>query len=124
MTDLIIWLYPLSKYKINQETVKNTAKKCNLEQACLTLIKEDCSYHFKIYIDHNYIFFGDIDHFYNPINEYFYKLIEFMKETCNIIIQYEDIKYTKNEGKNDSYHFAIPSLHLKCSLLYNIMNSF
>jgi hypothetical protein len=69
----------------------------------------DFYYHFRIHPNTTYIFFGDLDNYPNSIELFINILHQFLKDTYNLEFDKEqDFKYTKNNGKNGSYHYSIP----------------
>ena len=93
---------------------------CELEQ----VLKQDDCYHMRVHNGQNYIFFGDLDGYRSSFDDFTQKLIYFMKEKYNIEIEKDDISYTKNKGKDGSYHYSIPKIYCSCEKLKEIQLKF
>ena len=87
----------------------------------------DHNYHFRIFsTQKKYIFFGDLDHFYEDIQIFIQDLKSFLSSKYRIHFEEQDFKYTKNDSYNEgeSYHFSIPTLHTDIPTLKSIMKDF
>jgi phage/plasmid-associated DNA primase len=86
----------------------------------ITELKTDNYYHFRIHKYENYIFFGDLDNLNIDIDDFIKLLIDFMLKSYNLNLNYEDVKYTQNNIKNNSYHYSIPKWNCSTEKLKEI----
>lgn len=89
----------------------------------LEKIEDDNCYHIRVDPEKNYLFFGDIDGHPNKFKDFKLFLILFLKNKYSIDINPNDIKYTKNESKEGSYHYSIPSIYCSCKKLKEIVSN-
>lgn len=117
-------LYAVKDYNTaDMEFIKNGKKEMNLEDA-IKALNEDKYYHFRIENEGNYIFFGDLDKLRKPLEEFEKNLLTFLVKKYGIIVAKEDIKYTKNNVTEGSYHYSIPRLWGSVKKLKEIHTNF
>jgi phage/plasmid-associated DNA primase len=114
-------IYSVKNYSLanNDFIKKNINNFTNIDEICKEL-EEDNSYHFRIHKKTNYIFFGDIDGYDKGILNFINILINFVYENYNLELKKEDIKYTENNIKKNSYHYSIPMWNISCENLKEI----
>jgi len=83
----------------------------SIDQLVEELKKKDNYYHFRIHKKGRYIFFGDLDNYKNSFEKFKEILKTFLWVNYDIFIEDNDIKYTKNNVKNGSFHYSIPKLN-------------
>jgi len=108
----------------NNEFIKN--KKIiykTIDELAKELSLNDKFYHFRIHNDMRYIFFGDLDNYDSGIIKFKEILINFLMNNYNIIVDDIDIKYTKNNKKDGSFHYSIPKYHASLTKLKEIHNN-
>ncbi len=109
---MIYEIFSIDDYKkANNNFIKSNAQIYNNISDIIEELKKDKKYHFRIHKNTNYILFGDIDGFKEDINIFLNNLIDFYFKYYNIKINKKDIKYTKNNKKENSYHYSIPSYY-------------
>lgn len=86
-------------------------------------IKEDNYYNFRIMKGRKYVFFGDIDKLKMKIDELIKIIQKFMLEKYGLKFTKSEFKYTKNDGKEGSYHYSIPKWNCSCEKLKEIHNN-
>jgi len=102
-------IYSVRKYNIAKKDFEKYAKTFTSPDAMANeLEKEDEFYHFRVLPNKEYIVFGDIDNAVCGI-EHIREIIKvFFNTYYNLDFTIEEFKYTINNGKQGSYHFAIP----------------
>lgn len=100
-------LYRVNEYSSTDDKFLNTGVRYSLE-GLIEELKKDNYYHFRIHRNGNYILFGDIDGYIGTIDNLKGTICDFMKNRYNVKIEYSDIKYTKNNSKEGSYHYSVP----------------
>ena len=114
-------LYSVSSYLLSASKFESHMKVFNLQDVCEQLINSDLCFHFRVHPKTQYIFFGDLDNYPKPINNFISLLHTFLKDKYNLEFDMEnDFKYTKNNGKNGSYHYSIPKWNLSTEILKEI----
>ena len=83
------------------------------------LEKKNEGYHTRIHKNSNYTFFGDIDGFPETI-EKFYEYLKIVMNRYKISLEKKDFLYTKNKGKEGSYHYSIPKYNCSTEKLKEI----
>jgi len=118
-------IYPIKTYR--QATAKfiinNGVSFDTVEDVSEELVNNNRGYHFRISKDKTYIFFGDIDNYGDTFDVFVHLLIVFMNTCYSLHLDVEDIKYTKNNAKNGSYHFSIPCFNLSIKKMKEIMSN-
>jgi phage/plasmid-associated DNA primase len=119
-------LYSIESYlKCNYEFIKNNAiifNNINTITQCIQA--EDKAYHIRIHNNKQYILFGDLDGLTCDIDHFITLFQEFMFNNYNLSFDKNDFKYTKNNIKENSYHYSIPKWNLSTENLKNIHNKF
>ena len=89
------------------------------ELAELASLKDD-SYHIRINAEEDVVFFGDLDHYTDPI-----KFENFLNDlSADLEIKKDDIKYTLSEKENEySYHFSVPKVQTNLETLKMFFNN-
>jgi phage/plasmid-associated DNA primase len=103
-------LYSVKNYEIREKDFENYVVKYNNIENVIEELKNDNSYHLRLLKGNQYVFYLDLDGYTKDINIFFEKMTEFFKSKYNYEIKNEDIKYTLNDGKNNSYHISIPTI--------------
>jgi hypothetical protein len=98
----------------------NLVEFSNIQDICNELEENDGAYHFRIEPKTQYTFFGDIDHYKNTIEHFQTILHTFLKDKYNLEFTTDEFKYTKNYGKEGSYHYAIPKWNLSTENLKDL----
>lgn len=123
MTELI--LYNIDLYKTaNEKFIKKNGIVVDDIDEMEEYLKSNSGYHFRIHNDTQYIFFGDIDNYSKDIKDFILLLQDFMSEKYNKNFTDNDIKYTQNNEKKNSYHYSIPKWNLKTEKLKEIISNF
>jgi len=122
-------IYKINKYsEAHDEFIKNDAITYTNIDKLIEDLKKDEGYHFRVHNKHQYIFFGDIDHYTKTIEEFIIDMQEFLKTYYNIEFNKDDFKYTKNNKykyKNEnSYHYTIPKFNASTEKLKEIHTNF
>ena len=122
-SDLSFCLYSIHNYAIaNNDFIKNNKIMLSgLDKVCEEL-SSNKNYHYRIHKKSQYIFFGDIDNYQHNMKKFINILINFMNNTYKLELSIEDVKYTKNNKKNGSYHYSIPKWNLSCENLKELHN--
>ena len=125
MAESIYKVYSIVDYDIaSNNFIKNNAIIFNnIKDLTNELENNDKYYHFRVHNNNNYIFFGDLDHYNNSIEYYKNLLKNFLFDYYNLVINIEDIKYTINNKKNDSYHYSIPTLYGSVKKIKEVHNN-
>lgn len=87
-------------------------------------LQKNRGYHMRIDKDGNYIFFGDLDHYKGDYESFSDLLMNFLKKYYDIQVSLRDISYTKNEGKDGSFHYSIPKYNASCAKIKEIHQNF
>lgn len=123
MSELI--LYNIDLYKtVNEKFIKKNGIIVDDIDEMEEYLKSNSGYHFRIHNDTQYIFFGDIDNYSKDIKDFILLLQDFMSEKYNKNFTDDDIKYTQNNEKKNSYHYSIPKWNLKTEKLKEIISNF
>jgi hypothetical protein len=69
-----------------------------------------------------YLFFGEVDHYYKPFDEFILMLQSFLKNKYKLELDINDVKFTINDENPSSYHFVIPKWNTTISKLKEILN--
>ena len=118
-------LYSVISYALSASEFDNNMEQYNLEDAIDQLENSDFYFHFRVHPKTQYIFFGDLDNYPNPIDNFIDLLYTFLKDKYNLEFDKEnDFKYTKNNGKSGSYHYSIPKWNLSTEALKEIHTEF
>jgi hypothetical protein len=108
----------------NNEFIKNKKILYNsIDELTKELLLNDKYYHFRIHNDVRYIFFGDLDNYKAGIIKFKEILINFLLNRYNIIVDDIDIKYSKNNKKEGSFHYSIPKYNASLIKLKEIHNN-
>lgn len=114
-------IYSVKNYaEANKEWIKNNCKKLKKEELIIELKNNDKYYHFRIHPKNQYIFFGDLDNYNKDIINFFNILSNFLAKYYDIIISDNDIYYTQNNKKVNSYHYSIPKYNASTEKLKEI----
>jgi phage/plasmid-associated DNA primase len=117
-------IYPIKTYRAaTANFIKTKQEKYTLEQL-IKLLEKDKGYHMRIHQNQDYIFFGDLDNYIGSIDDFVMKLAKFLNENYGINVTIEDIFYTKNDGKEGSYHYSIPKIFCSCNKIKQILSNF
>ena len=117
-------VYKIDTYdKANKDFIKNNKEEYTLKELEKAL-NEDKGFHYRIHKNQEYIFFGDIDGYEKGIDNFKGKLINFMKNSYDLELEEDEIKYTENNKKSNSYHYSIPKWNLKVENLKDLHNNF
>jgi hypothetical protein len=120
---MVYVIYPIKTYR--QATAKFIANNCvsfdKIEDLSNELVTNNQGYHSRISKNDTYIFFGDIDNYEDNFDVFAHKLIVFLKNRYILHLDIMDIRYTKNNTKNGSYHFSIPCFNLSIKKMKEIM---
>jgi phage/plasmid-associated DNA primase len=123
MSDLV--LYNIDTYnKANDKFIKKNAICVEDIEEMKKYLKSNLGYHFRIHKNTQYIFFGDIDNYSKDIKDFIIILQKFMLKRYNLNFSQEELKYTQNNEKKNSYHFSIPKWNLKTEKIKEIMINF
>lgn len=122
-------LYKIEKYSTaDVNFIKNEGIKYTNIDKLVKDLKKNEGYHYRIHNNHQYIFFGDIDHYTKPIDEFINNMQQFLKENYNILFEIDDFKYTKNNNyehvNENSYHYTIPIINASTEKLKEIHLNF
>jgi phage/plasmid-associated DNA primase len=121
-------IYPIKKYAMTKENfakfLQSGYEEYKLNDLCNTLVNTNKGYHTRIHPNETYIFFGDLDDFNKDITIFLNDIKTFLHQYYNIDIEINDIKYTKNNAKQGSYHYSIPKLYCSCEKLKEIHTYF
>ena len=71
-----------------------------------------------------YIFFGDLDNYDKDIIVFRDKLRNFLNDNYKLTFTDDEFKFTKNNGKDGSYHYSIPKWNLSTEKLKEIHTNF
>jgi hypothetical protein len=115
--------YAIAKNKFKQLLEKDFDK-YELNDLVKTLTENVNNLHFRIHRNGNYILFGDIDKYKGSIEQFITLFVEFLAKYYDLNIIASDFKYTKNIGKEGSYHFSIPKFHCSCQKMKSITQRF
>jgi phage/plasmid-associated DNA primase len=123
---MIYRIWKVKNYSVDKEEFKNLIDNKsidydNIDEICDDL-EDDNSYHFRIFNNHRYIFFGDIDGYKKNIDEYMTEFFDFLKKRYNLDKQ--KYYYTKNTKDDNSYHFSIPSWNTTTEKMKEIFTKF
>lgn len=88
----------------------------------LTELKNDNYYHLRLKKDDTYIFYLDLDGFTDNIDEFNDNLVNFFEDKISLTVN--DIKYSQNVGKADSYHISIPKIYGTTSKIKSLVLRF
>ena len=133
MSNLVIYntrLHTMHKlYSVRSYTLPSSQFDDNMEEfttpETVEQLADDFCYHFRIHPATTYIFFGDLDNYPQPIDTFIDLLHQFLLDRYNITFDKEhDFKYTKNDGKQGSYHYSIPKWNLCTEKLKEIHTEF
>lgn len=113
-------IYSLINYKKTKEADFDTYKYEFSISDVVKILETDKYYNFRILKNENYIFFGDLDGFKKPFDDFINIIIIFLKNNYDLVIDEEDIKYTKNNRKEGSYHYSIPKYWASVSKIKEI----
>jgi phage/plasmid-associated DNA primase len=119
-------IYLVKSYKLKESDFDSNLLEFDTVQELVEEIS-NCRlcYHFRIHPSTTYIFFGDLDNYPNSIEHFTTLLHEFMKNFYNLEFNIEtDFKYTKNNGKQGSYHYSISKWNLSTEKLKEIHQEF
>jgi phage/plasmid-associated DNA primase len=123
---MVYRIWEVKNYSVDKEEFKNLIEKKSIDYDDIDEICEDLeddnSYHFRIFNNNRYIFFGDIDGYKKNIDEYMNVLFEFLKKRYNL--DKEKYYYTQNSKDGNSYHFSIPSWNTTTEKLKEIFAKF
>jgi len=110
-------LYSVSTYSLTASEFDNHMEQFTLDEA-IEQLSADFYYHFRVHPATQYIFFGDLDNYPKPIEQFINILHTFLKDKYNLEFNKEhDFKYTRNTGKLGSYHYSIPKWNLSTEQL-------
>ena len=117
-------LFTLHSYSHTKKALL-TPNLLELDEIVYELNEYDNDYHFRIHPKTQYTFFSDVDGI-DDFDDYITKLIEFLKKYYSITVDIDedDISYTKNNGKDGSYHISIPKLNASTEKLKEIHENF
>ena len=117
-------LFTLHSYSHTKKALL-TPNLLELDELVYELNEYDNDYHFRIHPKTQYTFFSDVDGI-DDFDDYITKLIEFLKKYYSITVDIDedDISYTKNNGKDGSYHISIPKLNASTEKLKEIHENF
>jgi phage/plasmid-associated DNA primase len=87
-------------------------------------LQQNEGYHFRVHKQHQYIFFGDIDKYTEPIEEFIANLQFFLKKYYSLEFVVSDFKYTVNNKVDGSYHYSIPKFNASTEKLSEIHSNF
>lgn len=114
-------LYSIKTYaESNKKFIKDKVIYVDDVDEMLLYLKSNNGYHFRIQKDEQYIFFGNLDDYKNPLSEFIVILQKFMKDKYNLIFTTEEFKYTQNNEKETSYHYSIPKWNASTEKLKEI----
>ena len=114
-------IYSVKKYKDADKGFINDKKiKFNSFEELIEELNVDNFYHFRIHKNQNYIFFGDLDNYKKDIFTFKSILINFLNKYYRIEIKENEIKYTQNNEKINSYHYSIPKIYCSSEKLKEI----
>ena len=120
-------IYSINSYKgANSHFIDNKKQSYNLNDL-IDKLNEDKRYHFRIHNDTKYIFFGDLDHYKDGVEDFIEILQLFLKKHYNLSFQFDEFKYTKNNKLDDifgSFHYTIPKWNLSIEKLKEIHINF
>lgn len=110
MAKNIYLVYSIKDYaKANDLFIKNGMTTfSNINDLIVKLKKYNNFFHFRIHPKTKYIFFGNLNGLSCDINTFITHLLEFMRTSYNLILDKNDVMYTQNTDKNNSYHYSIP----------------
>jgi phage/plasmid-associated DNA primase len=118
-------IYNIKNYfKADNNFIKNNYEEFKLKDIKNQLKKYDNNYHFRISNNSQYIFFGDIDYYFDDIKIIIELLKKFMATTYNLDFKDNEFKYTKNNKKNGCYHYSIPKWNASTEKLKEIHTKF
>lgn len=113
-------LYSVNSYSLPAAEFDSHMEEFTLEET-IDQLSSDFSFHFRVHPKTQYILFGDLDNYPKPIDNFIGLLHTFLKDKYNLEFDMEnDFKYTKNNGKNGSYHYSIPKWNLSTEILKEI----
>jgi len=120
-------IYKINKYsEIDNKYIKNNAIPYTDIKKLILDLKKDKGYHFRIKNNKQYIFFGDLDHYTKPIDNFIIDMQDFLKKYYNLNFDKEEFKYTENRKNNpiDSFHYSIPKFNASTEKLKEIHSNF
>ena len=116
-------VYSVENYStMKQKDFDDNKIELSIQELSTELLENNNHYHFRIHPNTQYIFFGDIDHYNQPIETFRDKLKVFLKDEYSLEFTDDDFKYTKNNGKDGSFHYSIPKWYLTTEKLKEIHN--
>lgn len=120
-------LYELKNYSCTKEFIKKNFEEYEPKEVS-EYLTENKGYHYRINPENKYIFYGDIDQkkdgSHTKYKEFINALIKFMNKNYKIDINFDDVLYTKNNGKEGSYHYSIPTINAKAKKIHEIIKEF
>lgn len=121
-------LYKLTNYFCDEEFIKSGFEEYEQREVAEYLENENAGYHYRINPENKYVFYGDVDQkkdgTYTSWKNFRNAFITFFKDECKIDINKDDIMYTKNNGKDGSYHYSIPKINCKAKKMHEIITLF
>ncbi|ARF08565.1 hypothetical protein Catovirus_1_615 [Catovirus CTV1] len=118
-------VYSIKNYsKANALFIENGGEEYELEELAEVLERTDKGYHERISTDKSYTFFGDCDKYNGSFNDFSTLLIDFLKKSYSLKVDFDDICYTENKSTKGSYHYTISKYYAKCSKLKEIFTNF
>lgn len=113
-------IYSLKSYNVNADFIKTKYEEYDINELVDIVESKNRGYHLRIHKNHNYVFFGDLDHYQSNFDNFAQKMIVFLQQYYRIKVITSDISYTKNVSKKGSYHYSIPTLYGSCEKLKEI----
>jgi hypothetical protein len=84
------------------------------------MLKKKNGYHYRIHKNTQYIFFGDLDNYTKPIDQFIKILQDFLNKYYGLKFTSKDFKYTQNNKKTNSYHYSLPKWNASTEKLKEI----
>ena len=114
-------IYSIPDYKSANDAFIAKNKICYSDIDMITRdIEVDKGYHTRIIAGHQYIFFGDIDHYHHHVDRFKNILMRFLINYYGITFTDNDFFFTMNNSKPGSYHYSIPKWNLSTDKLREI----
>lgn len=108
----------------NKKFIEKNVNEYTFDEAEI-LLETEKFYNFRIEKGKRYQLYGDLDNFSYDINHFFSILKNYLLKDYNIVIDIDDIKYTKNNDEiKNSYHYSIPKIYGTTDELKIFQNKF
>lgn len=116
-------IYSVENYELTKEKFETKKESSKKIEEVVKKLEKDKFYHMRLEKNQTYIIYIDLDGINMKLNLFIDLFIDFMKKRYNLNIAKEEIKYTSNNGKENSFHLTVPKFNCSTEKQKEIINN-